>query len=228
MPLPDRIAIPGFHALYRLFQIFRGKKFKLIQRTLHPVDEKQRLAFDHLFDSALQSGPNTLIDYHLPYPKSDFLNYLCDQRGYVAHGSILPDLATLEPIRKSKDFFEFGNRQQIFASPDALWAMWFAILNKDRISLTNNGCIRTGSGARRVKYYFFGLPHNTQADLPFTDGTVYITKAEDFPDKRLIPLLYHLNAEIEEWGSTTPVIPLARLPVAPTDFPYLDQVQFAK
>ena len=55
---------------------------------------------------------------------------------------------------------------------------------------------------------------------------MYITRAGDFPDKRPYPLLDHFNAEIEEWGSTNPITPLARIKVKPEDFPYLDQVQF--
>jgi hypothetical protein len=35
------------------------------------------------------------------------------------------------------------------------------------------------------------------------------------------------DGEIEEWGSTQPVTPLARIRVSPGDFPYLDQVQFS-
>ena len=35
------------------------------------------------------------------------------------------------------------------------------------------------------------------------------------------------DAEIEEWGSTQPVTPLAKLRVSPRDFPYLDKVQFS-
>jgi hypothetical protein len=46
------------------------------------------------------------------------------------HGSPSHDLETLQPIRKGRDNNEFGNRQQIFCSPDAIWAMWFAILEK--------------------------------------------------------------------------------------------------
>jgi len=35
------------------------------------------------------------------------------------------------------------------------------------------------------------------------------------------------DGEIEEWGSTEPVKPLARMRVSPLDFPYLDKVQFS-
>jgi hypothetical protein len=46
--------------------------------VIRPVDKERRIAFDELFHSAQQAGPNSLIDYDLPYPKSDFLNYLCN------------------------------------------------------------------------------------------------------------------------------------------------------
>jgi hypothetical protein len=56
---------------------------------------------------------------------------------------------------------------------------------------------------------------------------IYICHAEDFPDKRPFPILNWLNGEVEEWGSTKPVKPLAKLPISPSDFPYLNQVQFS-
>ena len=197
-----------------------------IQRTVQLPEIEQRTAFDRLWDATQARGPNALIDYNLLYPKADFLNYLCDWRRFVMHGSPLHDLDTLQPIRKSKDKTEFGNRQQIFASPDALWAMWFAILDKNKYNLTRNGCIRVGTGRHRVKYYHFELPKSNKDNIPFTNGMIYITRAEDFPHKRLFPMLGYLSAEIEEWGSTDPVIPLAPIKVQPDDFPYLSQVQF--
>ena len=227
MPLPLPIAKPIFHIIFQIIRVVSKAKAPTIQRAVNHVDEEQRFAFDRLLDSALQSGPNTQIDYNLPYPKSDFLNYLCDWRGYVTHGSPLHDLDTLQPIRKSSDTTEFGNRQQIFASPDAMWSMWFAILDKSKYRSTNNACIRLGSGDQRTKFYYFSLPKNTKEEYPFGEGMMYINNAKDFPDKRDIPLLNHLNVEIEEWGSTKPVTPLARLKVKPEDFPYLDKVEFA-
>jgi len=225
--LPDFLAKPIFHLVYEQWRRQRGTPNPPAIRHVRPLDETQRLAFDALFDSALQSGPNTQIVYNLPYPKADFLNYLCDWRGFVAHGSPMHDLEMLEPIRKSSDDNEFGNRQQIFCSPDAMWACWFAILDKGKYNLTRNGSIRVGVGKKRVKYYHFELPKKNEADKPFTNGMIYICHAEDFPDKRPFPILNWLNGEVEEWGSTKPVKPLAKLPISPSDFPYLNQVQFS-
>lgn len=226
MRLPHFLAKPIFHIVYLIDRRREGASTAPIRRVVSPVDEKQRIAFDELFDSAQRRGPNTLIDYNLPYPKSDFLNYLCDWRGFVLHGSPMHDLDVLKPIRKSGDNNEFGNRQQIFASPDAIWAMWFAILEKSKFNMTRNGCVRVGTGRERIKYYHFELPKKCEKDKPFTEGMMYITRATDFPDKRPYPVLDYFNAEIEEWGSTNPIVPLARIRVKPEDFPYLDKVQF--
>jgi hypothetical protein len=227
MPLPYLLAKPIFHLIYLINRHKEGATVPPIRRVVRPFEEEKRLAFDSLFDSACQRGPNILIDYILPYPKSDFLNYLCDWRGFVLHGSPLHDLDVLKPIRQSGDNNEFGNRQQIFGSPDAIWAMWFAILDKSKYNLTRNGCVRVGLGPQRVKYYHFELPKNNQENNPFLEGMIYVTRAEDFPDKRSYPLLDHFNAEIEERGSTNPISPLARIKVKPEDFPYLNQVQFS-
>jgi hypothetical protein len=227
MPLPSFLAKPIFHLIYTLMRRKEGATIPPIRRKIMPVDETRRQTFDFLLDSALIGNPRVPISYNLAYPKSEFLNYICDWRGFVMHGSPLTDLVTLQPVRKSSDKSEFGNRQQIFGSPDAIWAMWFAILDKDKINLTRNGSVRVGSGSQRVKYYHFELPKENKEHNPFAEGMIYITRAQDFPDKRPYPILDWFDAEIEEWGSTQPISPLAKIRVAPRDFPYLDKVQFS-
>ncbi len=224
MPIPAFFARPLFHILYRYSR--RKSPIPPIRRVVRPLPTEMQSAFDGLLASILTQGPNTPIDYRLPYPKVDFLNYICDWRGYVAHGTPLQDLSVLQPVRLTKDSSEFGNRQQIFCSPDGTWAMWFAVLDKSKIKVTENGCVRLGHGAGRIKFYHFDLPRVNQADPPFTDGMVYIANAGDFPDHRPYPMLERFDAEIEEWGSSDPVTPLAKLAVSPQDFPYLDKVQF--
>ena len=72
-----------------------------IPRIIRPVGKEQQVAFDQLFDSIQDRRPTTLIEYDLSYPKSDFLNYLCDWREFVMHGSPLHDLDTLHPSAKA-------------------------------------------------------------------------------------------------------------------------------
>lgn len=227
MAFPGLISRPLFHAFYHFDRWKDGATAPTIYRHVKQVVESQRFAFDALLDSALQSGLTTPIQYNSTVPKADFLNYLCDWRGFVLHGSPRTDLTTLEPVRLSGDNNEFGNRQQIFCSPDAMWACWFAILDKSKFNLTRNGCVRVGTGTKRIKYYHFELPKETLENKPFTNGMLYICRAEDFPDKRSFPLLDWFNAEIEEWGSVNPVRPLAKMQINPGDFPYLRQVQFS-
>jgi len=105
--------------------------------------------------------------------------------------------------------------------------MWFAILDKAKYNLTRNSSVRIGHGKNCVKYYHFELPKENKEHHPFAEGMLYITRAQDFPDKRSYPMLDWFNAEIEEWGSTNPVSPLAKIRVSPRDFPYLDKVQFS-
>jgi hypothetical protein len=224
MHLPLFIAHPLFYYLYRIER--RGSPIPPIRRDIRAMPEDKQTLFDVLLDSTLNSGINQLIDYQLPYPKADFLNYVCDWRGYVAHGSVVQDLSMLQPFRYSQDSSEFGNRHQIFCSPDGIWAIWFAILDKSKCHLTENGCIRLGSGSKRFKYYHFDLPVACRYDPPFTDGMIYITHASEFPNHRRDLVLNWFDAEIDEWGSINPVKPLFRLYVTPQDFPYLDKVQF--
>ena len=224
MHLPSIIAKPLFSLLYRIER--RASPIPAIKRVVQPFSADERSAFDDLIASTLARGTNNQIDYQIPYPKVDFLNYLCDWRGYVAHGSPIRDLAILQPVRLGRDLSEFGNRQQIFCSPDGIWALWFAILDKSKIKVTENGCVRVGEGPKRIKYYHFDLPAASKNDPPFVEGMVYIAQAKEFPDHRPYPLLDWFNAEIEEWGSVNPVTPLATLAVRPEDFPYLDKVQF--
>lgn len=227
MRLPGFIAKPVFRVLYPILRRRQGATAPPIIRKVTPVDAARKQAFDIVLDTALVGNPRLPMKYNLPYPKAEFLNYVCDWRGFVVHGSPMHDLETLQPIRKSSDKSEFGNRQQIFCSPDAIWAMWFAILDKAKYNLTRNGCVRVGSGHRRVKYYHFELPRTNKENSPFTEGMLYIARASEFPDKRPYPILDWFDGEIEEWGSTQPVTPLARLRVMPHDFPYLGRVQFS-
>lgn len=227
MRLPSFLAKPIFHIIYTYMRRQEGAAFPPIRRQVRPVDSGRRQAFDVILDAALVGDPRKPISYNLSFPRAEFLNYICDWRGFVVHGSPARDLGILQPIRIGRDNNEFGNRQQIFCSPDAMWAMWFAILDKSKFNQTRNGSVRVGRGSQRVKYYHFELPKQNQENNPFTDGMMYIARAQDFPDKRLYPILDWFDGEIEEWGSAQPVTPVARLRVSPRDFPYLNQVQYS-
>jgi hypothetical protein len=224
MRLPGTIGRPLFDLLYR--QTRGSLAISPLRRTVRQVSAENQQAFDDLVKAALINGGRGQIDYQLPYPKSDFLNYLCDWKGYVAHGSPLMNLERLEPVRLGTDTNEFGNRRQVFGSPDAMWAMWFAILDKSKVNKTDNGCVRVGQGARRVKYYHFELPRESRSAQPFVEGMIYLARSEDFPDHRSHGHLRWFDAEVEEWGSVEPVTSVLRIVVKPQEFPYLHLVEY--
>ena len=83
MKLPNSISRPLFDRLFRGYRKRRTGKKSVLMRKPQAVDEEASKAFDALLQSGLEKGVDDFIDYDLPYPKIDFLNYLCDQRGYV-------------------------------------------------------------------------------------------------------------------------------------------------
>jgi len=225
--LPVWLSLPLAEMILRLERKHDGSRCPPIRRGKRFPDADRQAAFDALLNETLRQGPNIQIEYSLPYPRVEFLHYLCDHRGYVAHGTPVNDLEVLKPIRYSTDVTEFGNRQLIFATPDAAWAMWFAILDKNRYHKTHNMCLRVGHrNSNWFKFYYFDLPAEQEKDPPFSPGIIYLARAEKFPLRHRMPMVEFLGGEFEEWGSDTAVQPEARLQVTPQDFPYLAQVEF--
>ena len=101
MRLPGFLAKPIFHVVYSYMRRKEGAAIPPIRRKVMLLDDARKRAFDALLDAALVGNPRLPIYYNLPYPKAEFLNYVCDWRGFVLHGSPLHDLETLE--RKSRD-----------------------------------------------------------------------------------------------------------------------------
>jgi hypothetical protein len=183
-------------------------------------------AFDRLLDESIQKGSATAIDYTLSAPKWQFLCYLCEAKDVLLHGSGNPDIQEFEP-HQSNDTQEFGNRQAVYAASDGIWPMYFAIANRDGpvMSLVN-ACFRLlqQDGTWSIPYYFFSINDDAFEGNPWRNGTVYILpratfEQQDPEDFKGIP------AEIEQWASLVAVKPLARLNIAPDDFPFLSQVR---
>ena len=70
-----------------------------------------------------------------------FLCGVADRRTLAFHGTGDPDIESFEP-RKPIDFAPFGDQTAVFATSDPIWAMFYAIVDRDRYPLTlNNACI---------------------------------------------------------------------------------------
>jgi hypothetical protein len=189
------------------------------------VDEEARSAFDGLLDTTLQSGDCPIIPFLLPWQKWQFLCHLADHHDLALHGSGDPDIALFEP-RQSNDLNEFGNQKAVYAASDGLWAMFFAVVDRARVTSVTNACVRLAdpTGTVHGPYYVFSVSRSALPSQPWRTGTVYILPRKTFVTQS--PLAFGPNkVHIAQLASLEPVQPLAKITVTPEDFPFLGQIR---
>lgn len=185
-----------------------------------------RAAFDDLLAQAAAAGPDGPIDYQLSAPKWQFLCHAADQGGYVLHGSASSTIAEFEP-RQPIDTTEFGSQKAVYAASDGLWAMYFAICDRDRyVTTLYNGCYRVApaeDGPFLEPYYFFSVNQDALDHVPWRTGTVYLLPADGFEQQP--PMQFEGNwVRVHQVASPTSVRPVAKVIVEPADFPLLDHI----
>jgi hypothetical protein len=152
-----------------------------------------------------------------------WLSWLCETQGFVAHGTGRADITVFEP-RQSNDTGWFGNRKAVYAASDALWAMFFAIMNRPTVPMRIvNSAISVRSHGRLEPRYFFGVSGPALADTTFRSGSLYLLPGAGFErepaDSSLgFPFESHHLASLEA------VRPVFRVPVGPSDFPFLSRI----
>jgi hypothetical protein len=188
-------------------------------------DKKSQLAFDELLNTTLSSGGCPTIQFTLPWPKWQFLCHLADQHDIALHGSGNPNIAVFEP-RQSNDLNEFGNQKAVYAASDGLWAMFFAIVDRDRVTSITNACVSLVDETRTLHgpYYVFSVSQAALPKEPWRTGTVYLLPRSTFSVQ---PSMAFGASEVHfaQLASQVPVMPLAKLTVTPTDFPFLRQIR---
>jgi len=100
----------------------------------------------------------------------------------------------------------------VFATPDPLWAMFFAVTETTRAIGRWNMCLLAEeSGLPRTRYFFAvrGDPETVWAD-----GAVYVLPRDTFVQ----------SDTPAEWISLDPVTPHEQFPVGRDDFPFADRV----
>jgi hypothetical protein len=181
-------------------------------------------AFADLFQSILDRADGSWIDYRLPYPKHEFLRFATGREAVLFHGSGKPDIDEFRPERTSyelRDRTGRGNRQAVYATHDALWSVFFAIVDRPRLT----GSIRNGvqyyhnRAGEPLALYNFSINRLHLAEQPWRAGTLYFLPRASFVR---IPLAG--EALSNEWASPVAVKPLARLRLEPEDFPFLHQI----
>ncbi len=187
-------------------------------------DENTLADFERLYEMMLIQEAGATIDYTLSAPKWQFLCYLCDRKNVVLHGSGDTQITELAP-RKANDVNAFGDRQAIYAASDGIWAMFFAVVDRERYvtSLVNSCCRVVKAEGTSAPYYFFSVNGDALSHNPWRLGVVYALPGATFEPQ---PRQWYRGLEIEpaQWASLEAVKPLAKLSVGPEDFPFLAQI----
>lgn len=164
---------------------------------------------ERAFDELLEATPHgAVVEYDLPQPKWWFVHHAL-RRGYLAHGSNEPAIAefrtraTLDAHQRPID--------AVFASDDAVWPFYFAVVNRPVAQSYINWCEHVDDASR----YLFSIGSDPRREESWTEGTIYLLPRDTFtatPDSR-------------ELVSTVAVRPRALLRVRPDDFPFRAQTR---
>ena len=184
----------------------------------------ERASFGRTWDRAIASGDRPLIEVE-PALRWQFLCHLADSRGFVLHGSGDPDIDVFEP-RQAIDLSAFGNQKAVYAAGDGIWAMFFAIVDRDRVRSVTNACVRLADAAGKVSppRYVFSISRSALPSRPWRSGTVYVLPGDSFTLQR--PLRFgEFEVRIPQVASLVAVRPVARVAVEPADFPFLSDIR---
>lgn len=190
------------------------------------LDEATGRAFDRLIEVASAASGCTTIEYNLAAPKWLFLCYAAERHDLVLHGSGNPEIGEFEP-RQSNDLREFGNQKAVYAASDGVWAMFFAIADRDRYAMSvTNACVDLveESGARQGPYYVFSVSRWALPSQPWRTGTVYLLPRATFVPQEPMPFGTS-EVHFAQLASAVSVAPLAKLTVGPEDFPFLGAIR---
>jgi hypothetical protein len=156
-------------------------------------------SFDELLEGTPEGG---VVDYRLRRPKWWFVHRQI-QRGYLVHGS---NESAIHEFRVRSGFDAHGAPiDAVFASDDAIWPMYFAVVNRPVAQSYINWCEHVDGASR----YLFSIGSDPRDERSWTTGTIYLLPRETF---RPTPASRELVSE-------QPVRPRARLTISPDDFP---------
>lgn len=181
--------------------------------------------YRELADGISESRDGRTLEWHHPWLKWRFVDWLSRQGLFIFHGSPVADLDWFLPRRNSVEIMDqggTGNRAAVYGTPFGLWAMWFAVIDRSKLK----GSIRNGvmtwpdRSSIPVDLYRFTVHKDYVGGDIWRTGTLYILSRADFEP---IPF-YPGGPASSEWASTSELKPLARLTIDPADFPFLDDV----
>ena len=108
----------------------------LLAPELDLTPEKES-AFRALLDEVLTERNGRFLDFQLPYPKHEFLQYAAMQDQFIFHGSKKPDIELFSTKRTSMEMNDTsgrGNLQAVYGTHDGLWPMFFAVIDRENLT----------------------------------------------------------------------------------------------
>ena len=202
-----------------------------MERPPLAVDGSTDAAIDEFLSLVEQGGSDGPLDVD-PFVHArgitpwHFLCGLAERRQTAFHGTGDPGIEPFEP-REPIDFAPFGHQKAVFATTDPIWAMYYAIVDRDRYRLTlNNGCIllEDAEGGPELPYYYFSITDRALPEQPWRTGHVYLLPVETFVAQPEATYAGR-SARVPQLASPVAVTPFARLRVAPADFPFLARIR---
>jgi hypothetical protein len=138
----------------------------------------------------------------------------------MMHGSDKPNIEILKPLRQGIDSADHGNVSGVYADPDPIRPIYFAVVNGRRshgntnsfLDVTDEGLL-FNKGSENLDQRFYKLAvgaHGLRRNF-WQSGMMYILPPDTFE---------YWN----EWTSRAPVPPLMKLAVEPDDLPLRDEV----
>ena len=194
----------------------------LLPRPQFDLTDDKRKAFDDLFSSTPEGAS---IDYRLPYPKWEFLSYLCESQELVLHGSQNLEISTVEP-RQAKDKKAFSNQEAIYATTDGIFVIYFSILDRKKYPMSLfNSCLSVQVSDDQLSdpLYFFSITHSELMKEPWCSGAIYILPRQTF-EQEPPQQAQGMTVVFPHWISTQQIKPLGILTVTYNDFPFLKQI----
>jgi len=195
----------------------------LLPRPPFDMSPEKQKAFEDLWYSINKGG---LIDYSLPYPKWQFLTYLCETKDLVLHGSQDGNINIVEP-RQANDIRANSNQHAIYATTDGIWVIYFAILDREKhpgLTLFNSCfCARISTDQFSDPLYFFSITHSVLLQKPWCEGMIYILPRQSF-EREASQQVQGVEIVFPHWVSSVSAEPVAKLMVGAQDFPFLSNI----
>ena len=176
------------------------------------LNQQNSRDFENLYRETISQKTDHVItvDYNLPFPKHEFLTYLAEQKNLIMHGSAQSEIQILKPLRQGFETEEDQDTSGIYAAPDGILPIYYAVCDIRRITGQNSGYFTgTDDSGKKRRFYFLSVGVDSLREEPWTIGNVYILPRNTF-----------IGGQGPNWTSRVPVRPLAKLPVSRKDLPF--------